>query len=251
MPEPAAITALLADDEDVPRLQLAAALKDAWPELKPIEAVNGTDAWDAFLEHEPRICFLDVRMPGMTGIEVAQRIGQQAHIVFVAAPADHALRAFEAGSVDHVVKPLDSGRLAAVVERLKARLDRPPPDLRELLDRLAGQVRKPAPLEVLQAGIGHDARLIRSVDIVYLETEGRYTRVVDSEGEALIRTPLKELLGQLDAANFRQIQRGLIVNRRCITAVTRNGPEGLTLTLRGREGSLPVGRQFQSLFAEP
>ncbi|MBC8057995.1 MAG: response regulator, partial [Rhizobiales bacterium] len=116
-------TALLADDEEAPRAQLATALAQAWPELDVVvECVNGVDAWDAFLEHEPEVCFLDVRMPGLTGIEVAQRIGGAAHIVFVATHGDHALAAFDAGAVDYVLKPVDAERLAQPVARVQARL---------------------------------------------------------------------------------------------------------------------------------
>ena len=122
------ITALIAEDEEVPRAQLVSALRKAWPELKVVaEATNGIDAWDEFLDRAPQVCFLDVRMPGLTGIEVAQRIGAQSHVVFVAAPRDHALAAFDAGAVDYVLKPVDVERLSPVVSRVsrRTRLRRP------------------------------------------------------------------------------------------------------------------------------
>jgi DNA-binding LytR/AlgR family response regulator len=251
-------TALIADDEEAPRAQLVAALHVAWPELQIVqECVNGVDAWDAFLEHEPEVCFLDVRMPGLTGIEVAQRIGARAHLVFVTAHGDHALAAFDAGAVDYVLKPVDAERLEKTVARVKARLATPssaPAELQQLLNQLVGQVRKPAPLEVIQAGVGKEARLVRVEDVVYFESDARYTRVVyrerETDGEVLIRTPLKELIGQLDPARFWQIHRSVIVNQRHIASAVRIDAGNMALTLRGRSEKLPVSRHFQGLFRD-
>jgi len=245
-------TALIADDDEAPRAQLVHALRHAWPELQVVqECVNGVDAWDAFLEHEPDICFLDVRMPGLTGIEVAQRIRARAYIVFVTTLGDHALAAFDAAAVDYVLKPVDSERLAQVCARVQARLATPsaaPPDLQMLLNQLVGQVRKPAPLEVVQAGIGKEVRLVRVEDVVYFESDGRYTRVVYGDGQALVRTPLKELLAQLDPSRFWQVHRSVVVGERHIASAVRIDEATMVLTLRGRDEKLPVSRHFQSLF---
>lgn len=238
--------ALIADDEEGPRAQLRAALAAAWPELQIVaEAENGADAWDAFLEHEPEVCFLDIRMPGATGIEVARRIGGRAVVVFVSAFGDHALAAFDAGAVDYVLKPVDRTRLAQAVERLRARLT-PRPDLAALLERLSGQRR--APPSVLQAAVGREVRLIPVGDVIYFESDARYTRVVHTEGEALIRTPLKELLLTLDEGLFWQVHRSVIVNHRHIQAALRIDEGTMQLQLRGREERLPVSRPFQGLF---
>ena len=253
-------TALIADDEDAPRTQLLIALARAWPELRVVaECANGIDAWDAFLEHEPEVCFLDVRMPGLTGIEVAQRIGAQAQIVFVTAHGDHALAAFDTGAVDYVLKPVDAARLGQATARVRARLDRPGDNsgaLQRLLDQLVGQVRKPAPLEMIQAGIGREVKLVRTLDVVYFEADTRYTRVVyrepenqgQGDGEVLIRTLLKELIAQLDPQRFWQIHRSVIVNHREIASVVRQGDGNMLLTLRNRVEKLPVARHFQGLF---
>lgn len=249
-------TALIADDEEAPRAQLLVALAGVWPELQVVqECVNGVDAWDAFLEHEPEVCFLDVRMPGLTGIEVAQRIGARAHIVFVTAHGDHAFAAFDAGAVDYLQKPVDTERLAQAVERVKARLAAPsalPADLRHWLNQLVGQVRKPAPLEVIQAGVGKEARTVRVSDVVYFEADNRCTRVVyndrDGDGEVLIRTPLKALVAQLDAATFWQIDRSTVVNQRHIASAVRIDDANMALTLRDRIETLPVSHHFQGLF---
>lgn len=245
-------TALIADDEEAPRAQLMLALRKVWPELQIVaESANGVDAWDAFLEHEPDVAFLDVRMPGLTGIEVAQRIGGRAHIVFVTAHGDHALAAFDTGAVDYVLKPVDEQRLTQAVGRVKARLAAPggtPLDLQGLLDRLAGQVRKPAPLDVIQAGVGKEVRMVPVEDVVYFEADARYTRVVYGEGDVLIRTPLKELLAQLDASKFWQVHRSVIVNKRHIASAQRIDEGHMFLTLRDRNEKLPVSRHFQGLF---
>jgi DNA-binding LytR/AlgR family response regulator len=248
-----AVTALIADDEEAPRAQLLKALREAWPELQIVaEAANGADAWDAFLDRDPQVCFLDVRMPGLTGIEVAQRIAGRAHIVFVTAHGDHALDAFDAGAVDYVLKPVDGARLAQAVRRVRERLSSPPADLQHLLGALAAQVRRAAPVEVIQAGVGREVRLIHVDDVVYFESDARYTRVVyrDGEGhaEALIRTPLKELLTQIDPQRFWQVHRSVIVNQRCIASALRIDEGQMVLTLRGRPERLPVSRHFQGLF---
>ena len=246
------VTALIADDEEAPRAQLAAALQTAWPGLQLVaQCVNGVDAWDAWLEHEPQVCFLDIRMPGMSGIEVARRIGGRTPVVFVTAFGDHALAAFDAGAVDYVMKPVDPQRLAQAVERVRTRLDKPaldPAGLQALLAQLAGQVRRPAPLEVIQAGVGREVRLIRVAEVVYFESDTRYTRVVHDGGDALIRTPLKELLAQLDETQFWQVHRSVIVNQRHVASAVRVDEGHMHLVLRGRSETLPVSRHFQALF---
>lgn len=247
-------TALIADDEQAPREQLRAALSRQWPELRIVsEAANGVDAWDGYLEHEPDLCFLDIRMPGISGIDVAQRIGGRTPVVFVTAFGDHALAAFETGAVDYLLKPVEEARLAQTIARLRERIDRrvhaPAPEhLQRLLEELASQVRRPAPPAVLQAGVGKEVRLIRVDEVVYFESDARYTRVVHEGGEALIRTPLKELLAQLDPAVFWQVHRSVIVNHRHVAAAVRIDEGTMQLTLRGRAERLPVSRHFQGLF---
>lgn len=247
-------TALIADDDLGPRQQLRHTLRSIWPDLQVVaECASGTDAWDAFLQHEPQVCFLDVRMPGLTGIEVAQHIGMRAQTAFVIAPTDHARSAFDNGPLDYIVKPIEPTLLATVVAHLQARLRQPDTTLGqrlEALDRLAGQVRKPMPLEVLEAGSGREPQLVRADKVVFFESDARYTRVVHDDGETLVRTPLKDLLAQLDAGTFWQIHRNVIVNRRCVDRAVRLGDDSMVVTLRGRQEQLPVSRHFQPMFLD-
>lgn len=248
LPPPAA-TALIADDEEAPREQLRHALARCWPELRIVaETADGAEAWDAWLVHEPRLVFLDVRMPVLTGLDVAQRIGARAHIVFVAAPGDHALDAFAAATVDVLLKPVDEQPLRAIVERLQPRLHEPPPELQALLARLVARQRAPAPLEVLQAGVGREAEAIPVDEVIFFGADARYTRVVHRGGETLVRVPLKELLPRLDPQRFLQVNRFVIVNERWIAGALRSDDGQMTLTLRERAERLPVARPLQDQF---
>lgn len=245
-------TALIADDEEAPREQLRAALGRLWPELAIVAAsTNGVDAWDDCLAHEPAVAFLDIRMPGMTGLDVARRLSALATppvIVFVTAYDDHALAAFDAGAVDYVLKPVDDERLAQALARVRARVAQPAPDVSTLQRLLASlPAPKPAPRPI-QASVGREVLLIQPEDIVYFEADQRYTRVVHHGGDALIRTPLRELLTQLDPDQFWQIHRSVLVNSRCIAKAIRVDEGTMVVSLRGREERLPVSRQFQALF---
>ncbi|MFO1249931.1 MAG: LytTR family DNA-binding domain-containing protein [Inhella sp.] len=249
---------LIADDEDAPREQLAEVLAQAWPEARLVaQARHGADAWDQWLEHEPDVCFLDIRMPGLTGIEVAQRIQGRTPVVFVTAYGDHALAAFDAGAVDYLLKPLDPERLAQAVARLRQRQQQPAPAaqadaLQGLLARLAQDLHRPPLPEHIQASVGKEVRLIRLADVVYFEADARYTRVVyrqaGEDADALIRTPLKDLLVQLDPREFTQVHRSVIVRSNAMASAVREENGSMHLRLHGRPETLPVSRQFQALF---
>lgn len=248
----APVTALIADDEEAPREQLRAALARLWPELALVAtSTNGVEAWDDCLAHEPAIAFLDIRMPGLTGLEVGRRLSALATpplIVFVTAFDDHALAAFDAGAVDYVLKPIDDDRLGQTLARLRARLAQPAADTTALQRLLASLPQaKPAPRPI-QASVGREVLLIQPEDIVYFEADQRYTRVVHHGGDALIRTPLRELLTQFDPEQFWQIHRSVLVNSRCIAKAVRVDEGTMVVTLRGRDEKLPVSRQFQTLF---
>jgi len=247
---------LIADDEAAMREQLAEALSQAWPEAQIVaQAEHGADAWDQWLLHEPHACFLDIRMPGLTGIEVAQRIAGRTPVVFVTAYGDHAVQAFEAGAVDYLIKPTTPTRLAQTVLRLKERLHRAGATadmlaLQAVLQRLAPP--RAAQPTTLQASIGKEVRLIRLEEVLYFESDARYTRVVyqlnGQQHDALLRTPLKELLVLLDPAQFTQVHRSVIVAQRVMASAVRDDEGGMQLRLRGSLDLLPVSRPFHHLF---
>ncbi|WP_343626490.1 LytTR family DNA-binding domain-containing protein [Roseateles puraquae] len=246
------LTALIADDEEAPREQLRAALARLWPELAIVAAsTNGVEAWDDCLAHEPAIAFLDIRMPGLTGLDVARRLSALATpplIVFVTAYDDHALAAFDAGAIDYVLKPVDDERLAQALARLRARVAQPMPDVTALQRLLASLPQARPAARPIQASVGREVQLIQPEDVLFFEADQRYTRVVHQGGDALIRTPLRELLTQLDPDQFWQIHRSVLVNSRCIAKAIRVDEGTMVVTLRGREERLPVSRQFQALF---
>lgn len=245
-------TCIVAEDEAILRHALVAELKRAWPSLQVVaECEDGASAVEALAEHAPDVAFLDIRMPGLTGLEVARRLAALAApplIVFVTAYDDHALAAFEAGALDYVLKPVEDARLAQTLARLRARLAQPTPDTTALQRLLAGLApARPAPRPI-QASVGREVQLIPPDEIVYFEADQRYTRVVHQGGDALIRTPLRELLTQLDPEQFWQIHRSVLVNSRCIARAVRVDEGTMVVTLRGRDEKLPVSRQFQGLF---
>jgi len=243
---------LIADDEEGPREQMKAALARLWPQAQLVAAAtNGVDAWDAVLEHDPDVAFLDIRMPGLTGLDVARRASQLAtppQVVFVTAFNDHALAAFDAGAIDYVLKPLDDTRLQRAIDKLQARTAPAvaAPDLTQLLQSLMpARAATPRPI---QASVGKEIKLIQPDEVVFFESDTRYTRVVTADQEALIRTPLKELIASLDADVFWQVHRSVLVNSRHIASAVRIDENNMQLTLKGRPEKLPVSRQFQGLF---
>jgi DNA-binding LytR/AlgR family response regulator len=254
-------TALIADDEPLLRDELALMLAHVWPELSvAAHARNGREAVEHFEAHQPDICFLDVQMPGVSGVEAARQIGRRAHLVFVTAFDQYALKAFEQGALDYLVKPVDPTRLADTVLRLQERLaaSRPAHATEALLQELATHLRRSgdgAPLRWVRATVGQTLRLISVEDIDFLRSDEKYTLVAwrgdaGTPGEALIRTPLKELLGQLDASHFAQVHRSVVVNLRAISHVTRGLNETAHIHLKGRGEVLPVSRTYMHFFRQ-
>ena len=253
-------TALIADDEPLLREILRSRLAAAWPELQIVaEARNGREAIALAAEQRPDICFLDVHMPGVDGIAAARQIGKAAHLVFVTAYEQYALQAFEAGVLDYIVKPVVPARLAETVTRLRDRLQQPVQHSDALLQQLAEQLLRAKgqgaePLRWLRATVGQALRLIEVDAIDYLKADSKYTLVAwRDEGqlaEALIRLPLKELLAQLDAQQFVQVHRAVVVNLRAVQRVVRGDNETADIHLRGRGETLPVSRSYLHLFRE-
>lgn len=243
-------SALIADDEPHLAEDLRAQLARAWPQLRILAlAANGIEALDALDTQRPDIAFLDIRMPGLGGLEVAQRMAAACHVVFVTAYDQYAVAAFEAEAVDYLLKPVTAQRLAQTVARLKARLNGPAADLRGLLEKLAAP-QGAARLRWVRATVGAELRLIAVEEVCYFEAADKYTRVVTASGEALIRTPIRELAEQLDPEQFWQVHRGTLVNARRIAAASRDLRGRLVLRLKDVDEALVVSRAYAHLFRQ-
>ena len=254
-------TALIADDEPLLRRALMRLLAQAWPNLDIVaQARNGREAVEQFEALLPDICFLDVHMPGLSGVEAARYIGRRAHLVFVTAFDQYAVQAFERGALDYLVKPVEPARLADTVARLQERVRaaQPAPDAEALIQQLAERLRKDtssAALRWIRASVGQTVRMIAVDEIDFLRSDEKYTRIAwcGDEGkptEALIRTPLKELVAQLDPAHFAQVHRAVVVNLRAISHVVRGENETAQIHLKRRSEVLPVSRNYLHLFRQ-
>jgi DNA-binding LytR/AlgR family response regulator len=244
---------LVAEDEPLMRERLLELLALAWPEARVVLAAeNGNDAWDGFLELEPDVVFLDIRMPGLSGLEVAERIGKLAHVVFVTAYDQYAVEAFDAGAVDYLLKPVQAERLDKAVARIREKLGMRPADLGDIL----GQLKSALPglrqerIKWLKASVGRQVRLIDVDEVLFFQSDTKYTRVKLRDSEALVRMPLKDLLGGLDRDRFWQIHRGTVVNVGAIAAAERIDAERMQVLLRGCDEKLPVSRTFAHLFRD-
>lgn len=247
-------TALIAEDESLMRDRLVAMLKDAWPDLDVVGvARNGIEAAELWREHRPDVVFLDIRMPGKSGLEVAAEIGDAAHLVFITAYDEYAVKAFENGAADYLMKPVETERLALAVARVKKRLAGKPADLTALIGQLLNQGGKPsapAKLKWIRASLGNQTRLIDVDDVLFFQSDTKYTRIVLKDSEALVRTPLKELVEGLDEEVFWQVHRGTIVNAHAVDRAVREGPEKLVIHVKGHKETLPVSRQYFHLFKQ-
>lgn len=235
------------------REQLRGRLAAAWPELQIVaEARSGNEALALFEKERPDLAFLDIRMPAPNGLDVARQIAGRCHVVFVTAYDAHAVEAFERGAVDYLLKPVDPDRLAVTVSRLKQRVHAPPPDLDRLAALLAGISRDensaPSRLRWIQATVGSQLRIIAIDEILFFQATDKYTRVVIRDGEALIRKPLKELIGEIDPDQFWQIHRGTIVNMRTVANVARDLQGRLMVSIKDHAERLEVSRGYAHLF---
>lgn len=241
-------TALIAEDEPLLREQLKRRLAEAWPELDVVaEAATGAEAIEQFDGRPTDIAFLDIRMPVMTGLEVARAIGDRAHVVFVTAYDEYAVAAFEEGAIDYLLKPVTSERVAKVVGRLKTRLASPPFDLEALIARLASRDGG-GHLKWIRASLGNAMRMLPVEDVLYFQAEDKYTKVVTGDVEALIKKPIKELYEELDPEAFWQIHRSTIVSLRAIAKVERDWRDQPVITVKGRPEKLIVSRTFAHRF---
>lgn len=248
---------VIAEDEELLRIALSSLLKEAWPQLQIVaECEDGASALESIAELQPDVAFLDIRMPGLTGIEVARGLADvspRTQVVFVTAYDQYAIDAFEQGAIDYLLKPITRERLLATVQRIQARAAAGHPDgatLEALLRHLSAR-EMPAsrpPLVWITASAGKDTRLIMVDDVAYFQADNKYTTVMTAEGESLLRTPLRELLDALDAATFKQIHRSTIVNMKAVASVSRDDTGRGRLKLKNRPETLTVSQPFMSLF---
>jgi DNA-binding LytR/AlgR family response regulator len=243
--------ALIAEDETVLREELCSHLRQLWPELNIVaQAASGIEALQGLDEHPPDVVFLDIQMPGLTGLEVARQADGRCHVVFVTAYDAFAVAAFEQGAVDYVLKPYDAARLATTVRRVKQRLHEVPPPLDGLLRELAGAQPPREHLRWINASTGTEVKLITVDEVCYFQSDTKYTRVVTASGEALIRRSLKELQEQLDPSCFWQIHRSTIVNANAIAGVSRDFRGHISVKLKARTEKLPVSEGHEHLFRQ-
>ena len=270
----APVRGVIADDERLMRDQLKARLTEVWPELQIVgEAKNGLEAVDLVAEHHPDVVFLDIRMPGLSGVDAARRIAQLPaadsegdgddewslpEIVFITAYDQYAIEAFEQGVADYVLKPAERERLGVTVSRIKQRLalrgtdDEPPaPHLQQLLHKLAAKLNPggtPPALKWIQATVGQAIQMIPIEDVLFFISDEKYTRVQTSTLEALIRKPIKELVDEVDPDLFWQIHRSTLVNTHCIAGVTRDLRGRQIVSIKGSNEKLEVSRSYTHLF---
>lgn len=247
---------LIADDEPL-MLERLRDMVQAFPDQLELvaEAENGKAALELFEVHQPDVVFLDIRMPGFTGLEVAAEIGERAHVVFVTAYDQFAVQAFDRGAVDYLLKPLEQDRMELTLRRIRERAsaDIAPSDVFPALHEM--RIGQPVSVEIerlkwIKALVGNDIRMFPVNDVVFFQSDMKYTRVVTETQEVLIRTPLKELLDGLDPEHFWQVHRSTIVNTQRIDTILREGAEKHYLVLRGTKEKLAISRQFYPLFKQ-
>jgi DNA-binding LytR/AlgR family response regulator len=248
------VKAVIADDEAPLRQFLRARLSEVWPELVICgEAKNGKEALDLIEKHRPHIAFLDIKMPGLTGMDVAEKIAGSCRIVFVTAYDEYAVEAFEKEAVDYLLKPVSKERLEKTVKRLKENLATGAALPIEILQRLMPRLfheKGSGSLQYLRVQHGDGVRLIHVEDVIYFKAEDKYTTVITREGESLVRKTIRELAEELDPEKFWQIHRGSIVNVRFIARVSRSLTGKGVVKLKDRSETLAVSSRYMHLFRQ-
>ncbi|MCX2861502.1 LytTR family DNA-binding domain-containing protein [Paucibacter sp. PLA-PC-4] len=246
-------TAVVAEDEETLRLELIERLGQLWPELVIVgEASDGVEALRLLDRHKPDVLFLDIQMPGATGLDVARQVAGRSHVVFVTAYDQYAVAAFDQGAVDYVLKPLVAARLFTAIGRVKQRLAGPPADLGGVLSQLAARPDpgQRTPLRWINASVGQTLKLITVDEVLYFQSDSKYTRVATRDSEALIRKPLKELVDELDPQQFWQIHRSTLVNAAAVAGVTRDFRGRLQVKLKESADTLLVAESYAHLFKQ-
>ncbi|CAG0959689.1 Transcriptional regulatory protein YpdB [Burkholderiales bacterium] len=246
------LKAVIAEDEPVLRVELRDSLAKLWPELDVCaEAEDGIAALREIAAHAPDILFLDIQMPGLSGLEVAKHANGKCHVVFVTAYDNYALSAFEQGAVDYVMKPFSAARLATTIERLKAKAASAPANLDGLIRALADAAgTRKEYMRWITASQGSELRLITVEEVLYFQADNKYTLVVTADKESLIRRPIKELIDELDPQAFWQIHRSTLVNVNAIAGVTRDMGGRMRVRVKGRKETLAVSEPYYGLFKQ-
>jgi DNA-binding LytR/AlgR family response regulator len=251
------IKAIIADDEEQLRTYLKSRLSEVWPELVICgEAENGREALKVIEKEQPHIAFLDIRMPGLSGMEVAKKIAGSCRIVFITAYDQYAVEAFESEAIDYLLKPVTNERLKSTVDRIKKQIavsSKTEPNLSEVVERLMSGLQEryaPGYLQWIRAQQGDVTRLIPVDDVYYFKASDKYTMVVKAEGELLISKPIKELANELDPDKFWRIHRGTIVNAGCIDKVSRSLTGRGIIKLKDRQELLTVSRSYTHIFKQ-
>ena len=243
--------AVIAEDELPQRQELRTLLAELWPELDVVaECEDGLAALNAIEQHRPNVAFLDIRMPGVGGLEVARAAGAGCQVIFITAYEEYALRAFDEGAVDYLQKPVARERLSRAVERASARLDTgAQADIAALIDMVQAQL---APgkqrIRWITASVGNAVKMFSIDEVLFFQAQDKYTRVATADGEGHIRTPLKELLSALDSETFWQVHRSVIVRVGAIRTVEKGEDGKLHLSVRGHAEVLPVSTAFHYRF---
>jgi DNA-binding LytR/AlgR family response regulator len=242
---------LVAEDERPQRDELVRLLAELWPEATLVAACSdGLEALEAIDREAPDVAFLDIRMPEMSGLDLARLVAGRVHVVFVTAYDEHAVTAFEHGAVDYLLKPVQRARLATTIERLGARRGAAPAQvIDELIERLRRELAPATPaLRWITASIGDTVKMIPIDEVVAFRTQDKYTQVLTAGDDALIRRSLRDLLGQLDRDVFWQVHRSVVVRVSAIDTVQRDDSGRYSLTLKGRRDALPVAAAFHGRF---
>ncbi len=249
-------TALIADDEPLLAEDLRRRIAALWPDLEIVAVCHdGPAALARLAADKPDIAFLDIRMPGLSGLEVAARLDFACQVVFVTAYDQYAVEAFERAALDYVLKPAEEARLAQTVARLRRAVaepsDRERSRLMAALEKVSLQnTARPQPLKWIRASVGEAVRLVAVAEVRYFQAADKYTAVMTASGELLIRTPIRELAEQLDAEAFWQVHRGTIVNAAFVTAARHDGSGRVLLSLRDRPETVTVSRAYAHLFRQ-
>lgn len=243
--------AVIAEDEPLLRSELKERLAALWPALRVVaEAEDGVEALDALQRHRPQVMFLDIEMPGLSGLEVAREASGRCHVVFVTAYHQHAVSAFEQGALDYVMKPVNDARFATAVARVRERLGSAPASLDAILQTLAERAPRKAFLRWINASQGQNVRLITSDEICYFKSDSKYTLVVTADSESLIRKSVKELVDELDPDVFWPVHRGVVVNVNAIALAHRKLNGQFELRLKTRKETLLVSEAFTYRFRQ-